>query len=277
MVGGTKSERNAQESTKQKAKVNWALNLPGNRTVQPLRREPGAREWTDHRDARDEDHRVDVWQTRMPWPATLAMAGNERQDAAPLAADAAASTSVADLSGLDDRALAAATVAGDRSAFDILVRRHQRTIYGVCYRFAGDHADASDLAQDAFVRAYRGLARFKGDAAFGTWLYRIAVNVCLTRAAAKTPALDPLEPLELADLRGDRPDDPLRRAQDAARVKAAIARLPEKQRMTVILRVYHELPHDVIAQTLGSTVGTVKANFFHALRNLRKLLEERTS
>ena len=78
-------------------------------------------------------------------------------------------------------------VAGDRSAFDVLVRRHQRAIYAVCYRFAGNHADASDLAQDAFVRAYRGLARFKGDAAFGTWLYRIAVNVCLTRAAAKTP------------------------------------------------------------------------------------------
>jgi len=225
---------------------------------------------------------VDVWQTRMPWPATLAMAGSEQRDldtAAVAAAATAAPTDRAavDLATRDDRALVAASVAGDRSAFDVLVRRHQRTIYGVCYRFAGDHADAGDLAQDTFVRAYRGLARFKGDAAFGTWLYRIAVNVCLTRAAVKTPAIDPIEPLEIADLRGDRPDDPLRRAQDAARVKAAIARLPAKQRMTVILRVYHELPHDVIARTLGSTVGTVKANFFHALQNLRKLLEERTS
>ena len=60
-------------------------------------------------------------------------------------------------------------------------------------------------------------------------------------------------------------------------MKAAIARLPEKQRMTVILRVYHELPHDAIARTLSTTVGTVKANFFHALQNLRKLLEERPS
>ncbi len=274
MVGGTKSERNAQESTKQKAKVNWALNLPVNRTVQLLRSRP------EHARASalaepDEDHRVDVWQTRMPWPATLAMAGSEQQDTAPTAPDAP--PAVADLSGLDDRALVAATVAGDRSAFDVLVRRHQRTIYGVCYRFTGDHADASDLAQDAFVRAYRGLARFKGDAAFGTWLHRIAVNVCLTRAAARTPPLDSLDPLALTDLRGDRPDDPLRRAQETARVKAAIARLPRKQRMTVILRVYHELPHDVIARTLGSTVGTVKANFFHALQNLRKLLEERPS
>jgi len=220
---------------------------------------------------------VDVWQTRMPWPATLAMPGSEQHHAAPAATPAAVASPAEDLSALDDRALVAAATAGDRAAFDVLVRRHQRTVYGVCYRFSGDHADASDLAQDAFVRAYRGLARFKGDAAFSTWLYRIAVNVCLTRAAVKTPALDPIEPLELADLSGDRPDDPLRRAEEAARVKAAIARLPEKQRMTVILRVYHELPHDAIARTLGTTVGTVKANFFHALQNLRKLLVERPS
>jgi RNA polymerase sigma-70 factor, ECF subfamily len=224
---------------------------------------------------------VDVWQTRVPWPATLAMPGSEQQPAAAAATSgsgaASGASTAADVSALDDRALVTAATAGDRAAFDALVRRHQRTIYGVCYRFTGDHADASDLAQDAFVRAYRGLARFKGDAAFSTWLYRIAVNVCLSRAAVKTPALDPIEPLELADLSGDRPDALLRRAQDAARVKAAIARLPEKQRMTVILRVYHDLPHDAIARTLGSTVGTVKANFFHALQNLRKLLTERSS
>ena len=219
---------------------------------------------------------MDVWQTRMPWPATLAMAGSERQDATPGAPVVAPHAAAVDLATLDDRALVAAAVGGERAAFDVLVRRHQRAIYGVCYRFAGDHADASDLAQDAFVRAYRGLARFKGDAAFGTWLYRIAVNVCLTRAAVRTPALDSIEPLELADSRGDRPDAPLQRAEDSARVKAAIARLPEKQRMTVILRVYHDLPHEAIARTLGSTVGTVKANFFHALRNLRTILEERT-
>lgn len=206
---------------------------------------------------------LDVWQTRVPWPATpMGGAGKD------------VSRAGLDLTGLDDRELVAAAAAGNRGAFDILVRRHQRTVYGVCYRFTGEHADASDLAQDAFVRAYRGLARFKGDAAFSTWLYRIAVNVCLTRAAARTPATAQIEPLDLADERGDRPDDPLRRAQEAARVRAAIARLPKKQRLTVILRVYHDLPHEAIARTLGSSVGTVKANFFHAVQNLRKLLGE---
>jgi RNA polymerase sigma-70 factor (ECF subfamily) len=202
-------------------------------------------------------------------------AGSERPAAVAAAGTPAASGAAAeDLSGLDDRALVAQAARGDRAAFDALVRRHQRAVYGVCYRFTHDHAEASDLAQDALVRAYRGLGRFKGDAAFGTWLYRIAVNVCLTRAAVKTPPIDPIEPLDLADARGDRPDDPLRRSRDAARVRAAIARLPKKQRLTVILRVYHELPHDAIARTLGSTVGTVKANFFHALQNLRRFLEE---
>jgi RNA polymerase sigma-70 factor (ECF subfamily) len=217
---------------------------------------------------------IDVWQTRVPWAATPMGGAGKDVSEGPLAEEAGGPRGSGDLTALDDRALVGAAVAGDRAAFDVLVRRHQRTVYGVCYRFTGEHADASDLTQDAFVRAYRGLARFKGDAAFGTWLYRIAVNVCLTRAAARAPVADPIETLDLADDRGERPDDPLRRARDAARVKAAIARLPKKQRLTVILRVYHDLPHEAIARTLGSSVGTVKANFFHALQNLRKLLGE---
>jgi RNA polymerase sigma-70 factor (ECF subfamily) len=271
-----KSERNAQESIKQKAKVNYCPQ-PSGAIAGPIPQEWALTpRWIDHRRAAGADDRVDVWQTRVPWPATLAMGGadSERPDASAATAPTASAAPAADLASLDDRALVARAAEGDRAAFDVLVRRHQRAVYGVCYRFTHDHAEASDLAQDALVRAYRGLARFKGDAAFGTWLYRIAVNVCLTRAAVKTPPVDPIEPLELADTRGERPDDPLRRSQDAARVKAAIARLPEKQRLTVILRVYHELPHDAIARTLGSTVGTVKANFFHALQNLRRFLED---
>jgi RNA polymerase sigma-70 factor (ECF subfamily) len=188
------------------------------------------------------------------------------------AAGAATGAGSADQAVLDDRALVAATLAGDRAAFDVLVRRPQRAVYTICHRFTGNHADASDLAQDAFVRAYRGLARFKGDAALSTWLHRIAVNVCLTRVSLKGPVLGPIEPLDPVDDRGERPDDPLRRARDAPHVKAAIARLPKQQRLTVILRVYHDLPHEEIARALGRSVGTVKANFFHALRNLRTLL-----
>ena len=91
------------------------------------------------------------------------------------------------LSDLDDPALVAACLNGRRDAFDIIVARHQRAIYQVCYRFVNNHEDASDLSQEIFVRAWRGLATFKGQSALSTWLYRIAINICLNRVSAKRP------------------------------------------------------------------------------------------
>jgi RNA polymerase sigma-70 factor (ECF subfamily) len=181
-----------------------------------------------------------------------------------------AATAAAD----EDRALVRAALDGHREAFDELVRRHQRHVYQLCYRFAGNHEDASDLAQDVFIRAFKGLRSFKGESAFSTWLYRIGVNVCLNRvgsAAARTVALDDVDRI---DPRADRADATLLRDERARAVRLAIARLPKKQRAALILRVYHELPHDEIAAILGSSVGAVKANFFHALANLKKLLQD---
>jgi RNA polymerase sigma-70 factor (ECF subfamily) len=107
-------------------------------------------------------------------------------------------------------------------------------------------------------------------------LYRIAVNVSLNRVGARKRD-EPLEPLlavsdaRVASLEESAPEA-LLRGERAARVRAAIAKLPKKQRATLVLRVYHELPHEQIAGILGSSVGAVKANFFHALNNLKKLL-----
>jgi RNA polymerase sigma-70 factor, ECF subfamily len=173
-----------------------------------------------------------------------------------------------------DAVLVAACVAGAREAFDLIVGRHQRAVYQVCYRFAGNHSDASDLAQDVFVRAWRALPRFKGDAALSTWLHRIAVNVGLNHVSGRKAPAGPLESGDHVDPRAERPDAPVLRAQRARIVKAAIARLPKKQRATLVLRVYRELPHEEIAGILGSSVGAVKANFFHALGNLRRLLRD---
>ena len=178
------------------------------------------------------------------------------------------------MTATDDAGLVAQCLAGDSSAFDVLVERHRRQVYQVCYRFVGNHEDASDLAQDAFLRAYRALHTFKGNSAFGTWLYRVAINVCLNRVSAKQLATEPLELREHQDVRREMPDRELVRQEQAATVRAAIARLPKKQRATMILRMYHELPHEQIAAILGSSVGAVKANFFHALANLKKLLKE---
>ena len=172
-----------------------------------------------------------------------------------------------------DRTLVDECLAGNRAAFDEIVRRNQRQVYKVCYRFVGNHEDASDLAQDVFVRAYRGLRGFKGNAALGTWLYRIAVNVALNRVTGKAPALERLDRAEHVDRRIEPADTALLRAEQAAVVRKAIARLPNRQRATLILRAYHELPHEEIAAILGSSVGAVKANFFHALANLKKLLQ----
>src|SRR3954453_2222262 len=87
----------------------------------------------------------------------------------------------------DEQTLVEASLRGERDAFDVIVERHRRQVYQLCYRFVGNHEDASDLAQDVFIRAYRGLRGFRARASLNTWLYRIAVNVCLNRVAVKTP------------------------------------------------------------------------------------------
>ena len=176
------------------------------------------------------------------------------------------------LAELDEPALVAACLAGRREAFDIIVERHRRAVYRLCYRFVGNHEDASDLSQDVFVRAYRGLDRFRGQSSLGTWLYRIAVNASLNKVSAKQPQTEPIDARPHLDSRAVDPRSELIRGERAAQVRAAIARLPKKQRATVILRIYHELSHEEIAGVLGSSVGAAKANFFHALAKLKKLL-----
>jgi RNA polymerase sigma-70 factor (ECF subfamily) len=171
-----------------------------------------------------------------------------------------------------ERDLVAGCQRGEREAFDQLVLRYQRDIYRLCYRYVNNHDDANDLAQEVFLKAWRAIGRFRGDSAFSTWLYRIAVNACLNFRASRRPQVQDL-PETLAD-----PDAGaavrMEAADEARRVRAAVSQLPEKQRATLILRVYHELTHEEVAEILGSTVGTVKANFFHALGNLRKLMSE---
>ncbi|MBI3263091.1 MAG: sigma-70 family RNA polymerase sigma factor [Acidobacteria bacterium] len=190
----------------------------------------------------------------------------ESQPAEPTAAEVAA------LAELDEPALVQACLSGMRQAFDILVERHRRAVYQLCYRYVGNHEDASDLTQDVFLRAYRGLKSFRGQASLGTWLYRIGVNVCLNKVSARKP------PTQNIDENAQIPDtapDPLSnvfRAERAVQVREAIAKLPERQRTTLILRMYHEMSHQEIADVLGSSVGAVKANFFHALNNLKRIL-----
>ena len=180
---------------------------------------------------------------------------------------------LAALADADDRSLVEAFRSGEREAFDVIVQRHRRSVYQLCYRFVNNHEDASDLAQDVFVRAFKGLARFKGDASLATWLYRVAVNTSLNRVAVKKPVVAPLDAASSVDGRVMSPLDEVLRGERAELVRRAIDQLPPKQRATLMLRVYQDCSHEEIATALGSTVGAVKANFFHALGNLRRLLK----
>jgi RNA polymerase sigma-70 factor (ECF subfamily) len=178
---------------------------------------------------------------------------------------------------LDEPGLVGACLAGHSGAFEVIVERHRRSVYQLCYRFVGNHEDASDLSQDVFLRAYRGLRSFRGQSSLATWLYRIGVNVCLNRVSVKTPQIESIDERPHIDVRNEAADDRLLRDERAARVRAAIAELPRKQRATLILRMYHEMSHQEIADVLGSSVGAVKANFFHALGSLKKRLGDDVS
>lgn len=174
---------------------------------------------------------------------------------------------------VDERALVAACQRGDEAAFETLVERHQREIFRLCQRLAGRPEDAADLTQEVFLRAFRAIGRFRGESAFGTWLFRIALNTCRSFHAARRPATEELHE-EAAVVHPDFAAH-LDRDQRARLVRDAVAQLPEKQRATLVLKVYHELTHEQIAGTLGTSVGTAKANLFHALVNLRRLLAAR--
>jgi RNA polymerase sigma-70 factor (ECF subfamily) len=184
-------------------------------------------------------------------------------------------TSEPALGELGEAALIEACLAGRSGAFDLVVERHRRSVYQLCWRFVGNHEDASDLSQDIFLRAYRGLRSFRGQSSLSTWLYRIGVNVCLNRVSAKAPLeklTEAMDDRQYVDMRSESPSERLLKEERGARVRAAIAELPRRQRATLILRMYHEMSHQEIADVLGSSVGTVKANFFHALGNLKKHL-----
>src|SRR5262245_43996115 len=201
------------------------------------------------------------WRTM--WDVTVSR--SERRSTEPV--------SSADLDAADDRTLVTAFLGGRREAFDVIVQRHRRHIYLLCFRFVGNHEDASDLAQDVFVRAFKVLSKFKHEASLGTWLYRVAVNASLNRVSAREPDTEPVESIERVDSKAANPLTEVLRRERAAEVRRAIRRLPPKQRVTLVLRMYQELSHEEIATILGTSVGAAKANLFHALGNLRRLMQ----
>jgi RNA polymerase sigma-70 factor (ECF subfamily) len=168
-----------------------------------------------------------------------------------------------------DETLIARFRRGDAAAFDDIVRAHRGEIYGVARRMLGSHEDADEAAQEAWVRAWRGLGRFRGEAALRTWLIRIVLNVARTMLTRRR------ESRSLEDAAGiPSPDasveERLGRDASGRHVREAVASLPPRQREVVLLKVFSGLTYREVAHVMGLTEGAVKAHLHQAVSNLRR-------
>lgn len=201
-----------------------------------------------------------------------------------MSADRPISTSVAE-SAPADEALVARARSGDYSAFEELIRRYQRRIYALVYNMTSHREDAEDLVQDVFIKAYRSLNGFKGDASFYTWLYRIAVNRTINfLKRRKREASD----LRLDDMDQSAERDPafveLRARESPVRevtlnelqkkLNAALQTLSDKHRTVVVLHDIQGMPHEEIAKIMKCSVGTVRSRLFYARQHLQRELAE---
>ncbi|MDA3649522.1 sigma-70 family RNA polymerase sigma factor [Saccharopolyspora indica] len=174
-----------------------------------------------------------------------------------------------------DEALVAAAQRGDAAAFDQLVRRHTATMYRVAYRVLGDSAEAEDAVQEAWVSAWRGLARFRGDSAPTTWLYRVVTNAALAQVRRRKPTV-PLEPT--AELISDRgtvdPEGHAVRSEEAALVHRAIDTLEPSQRVPLVLRELEGMSYEEIAEVLEVPVPALRSRLHRARTTLLARLRE---
>ena len=179
-----------------------------------------------------------------------------------------------------DEELVASCLAGDRSAFDQLVLRWDRKIQGAIYRLIGSEDEARDLCQEAFLKAYRGLGGFKGEARFSSWLYQIALNLCRDRMRRRKGrtlvSLDALEADGQAPvLRDDTTALDLALTRDLQRhVKAAVMALALDQREVIVLKEYEGLTFQEIADVLDLPVSTVKTRLYRGLDKLKERLTQ---
>ena len=172
-----------------------------------------------------------------------------------------------------DRELAERFRSGDRSAFELIVRRHQKGVWRMVRRYVKHDADAADVTQQVFVRAFKGLVAFRGAATVRSWLYRIAINCALTWIRDHRRE----QPAEIdEDSLTQMPQAPANIAsdQDGARLRAAIAQLPPKQKLVLELRIFDDLSFKEVAELADCTENTAKVNFHYAVKKLRSILRD---
>ncbi len=187
--------------------------------------------------------------------------------------------------GPDDRTLVARAKLGDDASFEELLRRYQQRIYGLCYHLTANHEDASDLTQEAFIKAWKALRSFKGDSSFYTWVYRIAYNNVLNHLKQRrnrTPhlSLDDLDfnaehTPELVELISHiTPRRDVNLAELQKKLNEALLKLSEEHRAVVTMHDVQGLPHDEIASIMNCNPGTVRSRLFYARQQLQAWLAD---
>ncbi len=171
-----------------------------------------------------------------------------------------------------DRELLSLIAAGDQDAFARLVRHHQGRVLDLAYRFSRNRQDAEELAQEIFLRVWRYAGSFRGEAAFGTWLYRLAVNVCLNHRLRKKTRPEPL-PLT-ADLESgaEAAEAGSEARQRENLLTLAMASLPARQKMALVLASFGEKSYEEIAAVMGVSLPAVESLLFRARKNLAEIL-----
>lgn len=182
---------------------------------------------------------------------------------------------------LSDDQIIERTLAGETEAFGLLVRRWENPIYGLSLRMLGRDEEARDVCQETFLAAFRNLRKFRGDAKFSSWLYRIALNACHSRLrrhdGGVTRSLDEVDEEgrrnDLADPASEEASERLQRDQRSAIVRRALHGLPSEMRQVLVMKEYEELTFAEIAEILQIPVSTVKSRLYTGLQQLRARLE----
>ena len=180
-----------------------------------------------------------------------------------------------------DEELVAKSIGGDAESFNQLILRWERPIYALAYRTIGREEDARDVCQETFLRAFRALPGFRGQAKFSSWIYRIALNLCRdwARRERRTPVVQPPENIDLIELAAatgpaDSIEDLVARRDLMRAVEAVMSTLPEEQRTAIILKEYHGLTFQEIADLVGCPLSTVKTRLYQGLTVVRRQLEK---
>ena len=175
-------------------------------------------------------------------------------------------------SGQEDAGLIGQFLQGNEEAFNRLVLKHKEKVYFLALRVLGNHHDAEEASQEAFIKAYRALKKLKERKFFFTWLYRITFNVCMTRkkTARFTEPLDSAS--KLRDMSLGQGGEELEKEELKAALKRMTELLPVRQRAVFVLRIYEGLKFEEIAAATGLTSGGAKANFFNAVQKMKKAM-----